>query len=188
VVPTYYARGEMGYSVDWIRMAKHSIGSLLPRFSSTRMVNEYLTKFYLPAARQGRRFDEDGHSAARKLAEWKAHVRANWPAVAVRRLDTPRRNIAYGEAIRFEVGVALGGLKPEDVAVELLFSREAGDGQALPAHYRFEAEGVKTEQGEHRFALELTPQLCGKLEYRIRVYPHSELLTRPFELGMMRWL
>jgi starch phosphorylase len=188
VIPTYYRRGEMGYSVEWIRMARHSIGSLLPRFSSTRMVNEYLTRFYLPASRQGRRFDEQGHAAARRLAEWKAHVRASWPAVAIRRIDAPRKSIHYGEAIRFEVAVALGGLKPEDVAVELLFRREAGEGAEPPARYRFESAGVQTEQGDHRFALELTPELCGKLEYRIRAYPHSELLTQPFELGMMRWL
>jgi starch phosphorylase len=30
--------------------------------------------------------------------------------------------------------------------------------------------------------------MCGKLEYRIRVYPWHELLTHPFEMGMMRWL
>ena len=109
-------------------------------------------------------------------------------ARSIRRLDAAKKSIAYGEAIRFEVGVALAGLKPEDVAVELLFCKQAPEGNTPPARYRFESEGVKTEQGEHRFALELTPELCGKLEYRIRAYPHNELLTHPFELGMMRWL
>ena len=59
VIPTYYRRSEMGYSPDWIRLAKHSIATLLPRFSSTRMVGEYLGKFYLPATRQGRRFTRE---------------------------------------------------------------------------------------------------------------------------------
>jgi starch phosphorylase len=54
--------------------------------------------------------------------------------------------------------------------------------------YRFEWEGLMTDQGEHRFVLQLTPEMCGKLEYRIRVYPWHELLTHPFEMGMMRWL
>ncbi|HWA11547.1 MAG TPA: alpha-glucan family phosphorylase [Burkholderiales bacterium] len=187
VVPAYYRRGEMGYSTEWVRMAKHSIATLLPRFSSTRMVNEYLTRFYLPATRQGRRYDEAGYAAAKKVAEWKAHVRAHWQSVGLRRLDAPRRSIAYGDAIRFEVAVALGGLRPEDVAVELLFCRDSDD-PAPPARYRFESAGVRTGEGEHRFALELTPELCGKLEYRIRAYPHHELLTHPFEMGMMRWL
>ena len=34
----------------------------------------------------------------------------------------------------------------------------------------------------------MQPEQCGKLEYRIRVYPYHEMLTHPFELGMMRWL
>ena len=68
VVPLYYKRGDMGYSPQWVRMAKHSIASLLPRFNSTRMVSEYLAKFYLPASRQGRRYAESGFENAKKLA------------------------------------------------------------------------------------------------------------------------
>jgi starch phosphorylase len=47
---------------------------------------------------------------------------------------------------------------------------------------------VRTEKGEHRFVLELSPEYCGKLGYRMRMYPHHERLTHPFEMGMMRWL
>ena len=30
--------------------------------------------------------------------------------------------------------------------------------------------------------------LCGRVEYRFRLYPKHELLTHPFEMGMMVWL
>ena len=76
VIPMYYRRGDMGYSAEWMRMAKHSIATLLPRFSSTRMVSEYLAKFYLPATRQGRRYG--GVRTSRRRAgsrEWKKQVR-----------------------------------------------------------------------------------------------------------------
>jgi starch phosphorylase len=189
VIPTYYRRSDMGYSPDWIRIAKHSIASLLPRFSSTRMVSEYLGKFYLPATRQGRRFSENGFDAASRLAGWKAHVRANWDSVRLRRVDTHRRNITYGEGLRFEVAVYLDGMKPDDVVVELLLGRQTDyDTLRDNRRYRFEWEGVMTDQGEHRFVLQITPEMCGKLEYRIRVYTWHELLTHPFEMGMMRWL
>jgi len=189
VVPTYYRRSEMGYSPEWIRMAKRSIASILPRFSSTRMVNEYLAKFYLPATHQGRRYAESDYEPARRIALWKQHVREVWPKVAMRRLDAPQQRIAFGDGLRLEVGVFLGGLAPEDVALELLLEKQAGhDGDGHPKAYRFESEGLLTEQGEQRFALDLRPEMCGKLEYRIRLYPQHELLTHPFELGMMRWL
>jgi starch phosphorylase len=44
------------------------------------------------------------------------------------------------------------------------------------------------QDGESVFTLELTPDVCGKIEYRMRVYPYHELLTHPFEMGMMVWL
>ena len=189
VIPTYYRRGEMGYSPEWIRMAKRAVASILPRFSSTRMVSEYLSKFYLPATRQGRRYAESDFEPARRLALWKQHVRKVWPKVTMRRLDTPRRRIAFGEGLRLEVGVFLGGLAAEDVALELLLAHRGGrPGEGHLKSYRFESLGVMTEQGEQCFALELSPEQCGKLEYRIRLFPQHELLTHPFELGMMRWL
>ena len=189
VIPMYYRRSEMGHSPEWIRMAKRSISTLLPRFSSTRMVGEYLAKFYLPASRQGRRYHENGMDTARRIAAWKSHVRRAWEAVRVRRLDSPRRNILYGESMRFEVAVFLDGLKPEDVVVEMLVGRHTEwERMRENRHYRFEWEGIMTDEGEHRFVLQLTPEICGKLEYRIRVYPWHENLTHPFEMGMVRWL
>jgi len=189
VIPLYYKRGDLGYSHEWIRMAKRSIATLLPRFSSTRMVSEYLAKFYLPASRQARKFSESSFEAAKKLAAWKGHVRARWNAVRIRRLDAPRRNIAYGDTLRFEVAAFLDGLRPEDVVVEMQLGRHTEFEKLQETRrYRFEWEGLMTDQGEHRFVLQLTPEMCGKLEYRIRVYPWHELLTHPFEMGMMRWL
>jgi starch phosphorylase len=189
VIPTYYRRGEMGYSPEWIRMAKRSIASILPRFSSTRMVNEYLTKFYLPATRQGRRYAEGDYEPARRLALWKQLVRKVWPKVTMRLLGAPQKRIEFGERIRLEVGVLLGGLAADDIALELLLRQPSG--HAAEGHtrsYRFESQGTLTEQGEQRYALELQPEVCGRLEYRMRLFPQHELLTHPFELGMMRWL
>ena len=153
------------------------------------MVNEYLAKFYLPATRQGRRYAESDFEPARRLALWKQHVREVWPKVAMRRLNAPHKRIAFGDGLRLEVGVFLNGLGPQDVALELLIAKQTGhEENSHPKSYRFESEGLLTEQGEQRFALELRPEMCGKLEYRIRLYPQHELLTHPFELGMMRWL
>jgi starch phosphorylase len=110
-------------------------------------------------------------------------------AAWLRRLDAPKKRIAFGESVRFEIGAFLDGLKPEDIALELIVSRRGGGADdSRPACYRFESEGVQTDQGEQRFGLELSPDICGKLEYQVRAYPHHPLLTHPFEMGMMRWL
>ena len=116
-------------------------------------------------------------------------MRAAWPKLALRRIDRSRRRIPFGENLRFEVAVNLNGMTPEDVVVELLFGRP-GDGAQLQQaqSYRFKDEGLVVGSTEHLYALEFKPELCGKIEYRIRVYPCHELLTHRFEMGMMTWL
>ena len=187
VIPMYYRRNELGFSPEWVRMAKRSIATLLPRFNSTRMVMEYANKFYGPASRQWRRYSEGEFAAAQSLAAWKSKVRHGWGGVSVRRVDDPLKQMTFGEAMEVQVAVNLNGLAPEDVCVELLIGRASHAGQdseleAIPM------TSAGWDKKECLFKLELMPELCGRLMHRVRVYPHHELLTHPFETGLMVWL
>jgi len=53
VVPGYYRRDEEGLPADWIAVMKGAIATIVPRFSTARMVRDYLRETYLPAARRG---------------------------------------------------------------------------------------------------------------------------------------
>jgi starch phosphorylase len=188
VIPLYFDQGKTGYSEGWVKMAKYSIATLLPRYNSTRMVNEYLKSFYLPATRQYATYSQNERENAKLIAQWKARIRARWSGVKIRRLDDPQRSIVFGEGVRFEVAVDLNGLRPEDVVVELLIGRETKKHNLSTfLRHNFEFQGV-VQGGEHRFAMALTPEMCGKLEYRVRVFPWHQLLTNPLEMGMMLWL
>ena len=189
VIPLYYNRGNTGYSPEWIRKAKRSIATILPRYNATRMVNQYLSKFYLPAAQQGRRYAESEFRAAKTIAAWKAHIRSAWPGISLRRLDGSVERISFGENLRAEVGVKLNGIKPHDLIVEMLVRRlDRESEEAKRQAYRFVSDGTVNEAGEHRFVLELKPEHCGRLDCRIRAYPYHEFLAHPFELGLMQWL
>jgi len=189
VLPLYYSIGPAGCSPGWVAMAKHSVVSILPRFNSTRMLEEYLTKFYQAAAQQWRHYVQFNFAGARAVAGWKARVRTAWHNVAIRRMDNARHRIPFGESLRFEVAVNLNGLAPEDVVVELLFGRPGDRNQPREAQpYRFRNEGLIADSGEHLYSIHFKPEMCGRIEYRIRVYPYHELLTHRFEMGMMKWL
>ena len=50
IVPLYYTmRSADGLPGDWIERMKESIKTLTPRFSTTRMVKQYMNELYLPA-------------------------------------------------------------------------------------------------------------------------------------------
>jgi starch phosphorylase len=192
VAPLYYRRTNGGapasYSAEWVAMAKRSMASLLPRYDASRMLAEYVAKFYLPASRQGQRYAEKGFEAAKAVAAWKARVRAAWPGVSARRLDRPVARVPFGDSFPVEVAVRLNGLSPSDVRVELLLSREPREAAAPLVHTHELSHAGAQEPGEQRFSVELKPGLCGRLDYRIRLYPRHELLTHPFELGLMTWV
>ena len=187
VLPLYYRRAEGGYSAEWIRIAKRSMASLLPRYDASRMLGEYVSKYYLPASRQGHRYAGDNFDAAKKLAAWKGRVRAAWPGVAVRRLDAPKGRIQFGDSLRIEVAVKLNGLEASDVCLELLLARGLRESPTV-RHSHDLTPGEKLPSGEQKFFLDLKPGMSGRLDYRIRVVPRHELLTHPLELGLCRWL
>jgi starch phosphorylase len=187
VIPTYYNRSEGGYSAQWIRMAKRSMASLLPKYDASRMLGEYVSKFYLPAARQGRRYAERGNDVAKQVAAWKSKVRAAWPGVSLRRVDTPARRIQFGESAPVEIAAKLNGLTPADVCVELILTRALREAAPVSHSHELAPTGQQRE-GEHIFRIDLKPALAGRLDYRIRIYPRNELMTHPHELGLATWL
>lgn len=189
VIPTYYRTGPMGYSPEWVAMAKQSIATIAPRFNVIRMVAEYVKKFYAPAASHGRRFAANDFAVARTVADWKAKVRSAWPGVRLHRLDTPERRLPFGTSLQVQVAVQLNGLSPEDVTVEALIGRPSpnGDFTRRARHYPLTTAGV-TGNGEMLYTIALTPELCGKLEYRIRIFPSHPALIHKFEPGLMIWL
>src|SRR5436190_3915894 len=187
VVPLYYKRAEGGYSAEWIRMAKRSMASLLPRYDASRMLGEYVSKFYLPAVRQGHRYTNEGYQAAKTIAAWKARVNAAWPGVTIRRLDNAKARIQFGETMPIEVAVKLNGLSTNDVCVELILTREVREGAPLSHTHELTPVGAEAS-AEQRFRVDLKPGLAGMLDYRIRAYPRHELLTHPFEMGLSTWV
>ncbi len=50
IVPLYYQRDADGLPHAWIRRMKNAIKTVAPRFSTMRMVKEYVARYYVPAA------------------------------------------------------------------------------------------------------------------------------------------
>jgi glycogen phosphorylase len=188
VVPLYYQRDVHEYSHGWVLRSKRSMQTLLPRFGAGRMMEDYLSRLYAPAARQAKRLSAEGFGPAAALAQWKARVRGAWDGVRIRKIDQAPESEEFGTAVRLEVAVDLNELTAQDVRVECLASpaNAALDVDRRDV-LRFSPAGPP-EGREQRFALELKPEHCGLVTYQIRAYPYHESLTHPLEMGLMVYL
>ncbi len=188
VVPTYYARGEDGLPRGWIAKAKTAMERLTPVFNTNRMVREYTEHYYLPALRLWTRFGQDDCRAARALAGWKHRVRQAWDGVRVLDVqadDGVGRQV--GDELPVRCVVALNGLSPDDVRVEVYHGPLGPAGSiAEPAHRVLHPEGEQ-DDGAWNFAGEVPCRRTGRHGYAVRVLPRHPNLTSPWDMGLVVW-
>jgi starch phosphorylase len=210
VVPLYYARDEkLGYSPGWVAICKRAMVSSLPRFNSRRVVHDYIRHYYGPAAARNRAVSVENFGIARDLAAWRSNVRTAWPGVELRASSIPPKQAEFGRPIVLEVEVKLNGLKPEDVRVECVVSRQLSSAIERPtlefADGRQRREGIThigddavmiavfkpdslRASGYHGYRLEWQSPWAGAMSYAIRAVPYHAHLSHPYEVGLMRWL
>src|SRR5437016_1595416 len=87
VAPLFYDTGHDGVPGGWVEMVRHNFRSLGPLVQADRMVGDYVTQLYAPAAQSSRALAADGYQAARDLAAWKQRVRQAWPAVRIEHVE-----------------------------------------------------------------------------------------------------
>ena len=206
VIPLYYDVGENGYSEGWVKKSKRSMMTILPRFNTVRMLNDYISQLYLPASRKGKRLRDDNCAKGQELVNWKRLMREKWVGIQARLFSAPQiEQLSYGDSITIEVAVRLNDLQPDDLIVELLLSRKIYHPEILvptqqdlqniwqddkqdTVSYKLNPEHPLHDSGEYLYRLTFKPDLTGGLSYRIRIFPFNELLSNSHGMGMIRWV
>ena len=201
VLPLYYDETAPECPPEWVRRSKRAMMTVIPRFTMGRVFRDYARGLYSPAIAQYGRLSAESYTGARTLADWKQRVRAAWPKVSLKLLADSARDLPRGERLRLRVAVALNGLTPADVRVEFLGRRllplPRSSTPPLSSYGHPERDGLwrtalrATDESDSRetvFALDVEPQECGQFATEVRIYPWHELLTHPYELGLMKWL
>ncbi len=81
VVRNFYDRGRDGVPSQWVEMVLEAWATLGPQVTASRMVRDYTTALYEPAAASSVHLLSDGAKAATELAAWRQRVDEAWDAV-----------------------------------------------------------------------------------------------------------
>ncbi|MEE1768570.1 alpha-glucan family phosphorylase [Streptomyces sp. JV185] len=188
VAPRFYDRGGEGIPERWTEMVRRTLGTLGPKVLADRMVREYVERLYAPAAHARRALDP---GTARRLADWKARVRAAWPRVAVDHVEAVSPTAADGSAelgatLLLRVRVALGVLEPGDVEVQAVAGRvDAADGISDAQLFPLKPAGGQDLEGRWLYEGPLALDRTGPYGYTVRVLPAHPLLATGAELGLV---
>jgi starch phosphorylase len=184
VAPRFYDRDEDGLPQRWLEMVRHTFSSLGPKVLASRMVADYVRQLYVPAAASGRITIP---AVASELAEFKARVRAAWPAVRVEHVDSAGVSDSpqVGDELQVRAVVLIDGLTPDDVQVQVVHGR-VSPADTITDSVVQSLQYVQP-QGEGRYVFEGTLKLrrTGPFGYTVRVLPHHDGLVAPAELGLV---
>ena len=186
VLPNFYERDAAGLPARWIHMVRHTVTTLGPKVLASRMVRDYVTALYAPAATASAGLAPDGFSAAVDFAAWRSNVTAAWPGVRVAHVeasgesDTPE----LGAPLLMRAQVELPGLGPSDVEVHAVYGRVDDHEQlhdVTTSPMRFEG----SDGNQHWYVGEVPLSLSGPFGYTVRVLPAHPALTGPADLGLV---
>ncbi len=187
VAPRFYDRDADGLPNHWLEMIRHTLATLGPKVQATRMVMDYVTRLYTPAAAATRALDGPGHVGAQELAAWKARVRGAWSGVRVDHVksegvgEVPQ----VGDVMVVRAFVSLGELTPDDVEVQVCYGN-VSDSDEIGRTSVLRLTHVESyEDGRHAFAARLELDTAGSFGYSVRIVPSHPAMAGVTELGLV---
>ncbi len=181
VRPEFYRHDARGIPVEWVARMRRSMAELTPRYSTNRMLREYLERYYLPLAEASERRSRNAGQAGREIEAWRMRLHRHWPNL---HWDIPQvRQEADGWRVRIQV--YLDDLQAEDIAVECF--ADAVD--------EWPMQCVRLQRGEalpgavNGFAYQgLLPGDRPPAHFTPRLIPDHPEAQVPLELSLITWL
>ncbi len=169
----------------WIEMLRNTIKHLGPKVLATRMVRDYVTHLYAPAAESSKLLNST-YEGARDLAAWKRKVRTAWDGVRVDHVEVQGLGGVpqLGSTVDVRTFVSLSELDPDDVDVQVVHGRVTESDEITDPSVVSLALAETYDGNRHRFAGDLKLDRTGPFGYTVRVLPKHGMLASTAELGL----
>ncbi len=190
VIPLYFERDADNRPHNWLLRVRKAMQTLIAQYSSHRMLRDYLSDYYIPAATSHQEIRSNHYALARHLTHWKQDVSVRFGSV---QMDTIRiegikeDSLLDGQSLHVAVTVHPGSMKLDELLVQLVAG--PGDGSTFtetPDVVEMQPESESVD-GTMTFVCTYTPDRSGNHVYGVRVMPCTEGLSSPLETRLVLW-
>ena len=179
-----------GVPSQWIKYIKNTIAQVASNFTTNRMLNDYLDRYYMPLYERTLKLNADDCAVAKEIAFWKKNIRHSWQHIEIKDYVRPtdaNDQPMLGKERTFEVELFLGDINPNDIGVELVWAEQDRKGVY---HVRkcFTFDYESGSDGTARYVCHLVPTATGVYYLTARVFAKNDLLPHRQDLELVRWL
>ncbi len=188
IIPMYYDKNKNGISEKWVRMMKESIISTGGKYSTSRMVIDYVDKLYMPLANLYNKYYSNLEDVA-AYNEWKEKIKLNWKDIEITQFNNLENiTIDAGNQIEVNCRVKLTDINVENINVQVYTGKITDKGiiediNIIPMYL---VEADETEK-EYLFRAKIKLTTGGNYGYTFRVMPKHEMLLDPENLNLIKW-
>ena len=188
IVPLYFNTNDNGYSPEWIKYIKNSIAHIAPNFTMTRMINDYIDRFYSQEGERSTKLMANNYAVAKELAAWKENVAQKWNdinVVDIQISDSMRTSASCGEDIEATVVLNTVGLG-RSIGVDLVTHIQ--EDNQYKFHKCFTLEIVKEDGIFVTYHIKTKLKNPGSFRYSFRVFPTNENMAHRQDFAYVKWI
>ncbi len=189
IIPSYYNQDKDGISKEWLTYMKNSIKSTGGKYSTSRMVIDYINNLYMPLCNLNKEYYNDLSNVA-EFSEWKENIKINWPKIELtqdRNVDNAK--LVAGTKITVTCEARLPNIEEENADVQVYFGQFLNNGTVRNV-YTMPMNKISENKKEHKYTYEATLDLKsgGNFGYTFRVMPKHKMLLDSENLDLVKWI
>ena len=190
IIPIYYAKDEKGMSKQWINIMKNSIISTGGRYSTARMLTDYVNNLYIPLCNLYKTYYTNLNDVA-EFESWKKDLYTNWEDIVITQEKDNLDNITIdaGNNIDVKCKVRLPNISIENIEAQVYYGRIQENGvvddiSIIPMKLIEEDRDAKI----YTFAAKVQLINGGNYGYTFRVMPKHDMLLESANLDLVKWI
>ena len=191
IIPLYYAKNEKGYSDKWLDIMKNCIVSNAGRFSTARMLQDYLQKLYIPLCNLGNKYFKDLNNVV-EYEEWKNKVAKQWKNLKLKQSISNYNDVTIdaGNPINVECYVELPNdlIKIENVEMQVYYGKITDDGVVEDVQIKTMELEKDREENKYKYTAKIELKSGGDYGYTFRAIPKNEMLLDWQNLNLIKWI
>jgi len=187
IVPLYHDGSGTTTPHGWVARVKQNLRTLGPFVGAHRMVRDYVEDLYLPAAGRAVDLTADDFAGARTLAAYRTRLNERWHQVHVDSIEVDENIADLGADRAVAATVALGGLEPHEVEVQLVTGHVGQSGELESPVTVAMSPGDQIDDKHLRYSGNLVANVAGRMGVTVRVVPRHDLVDVPVEFGLVAW-
>lgn len=189
IIPTYYEKDKYGISEKWLNIMKNSIISTGGKYSTSRMVCDYVNNLYMPLIEMNKKYYSDLSNVA-NFNEWKDKMYINWDKIKIEQYNNlDNISIDAGNKIEVNCKITLPDISADNITVEVYAGRITDNGtieniSIIP----MELISKDDEKREYTYKAKLGLTTGGNYGYTFRVMPKHAMLLDAENLNLIKWI